>query len=323
MGTFKPATFTADGVRNTAKEIRLKAARTRREEMFGIHGAGDFEEFYADYEWIEQLFEDLARTPDPRHSTALADTMADLVGEAPTADGKGSSPRVGGMPDNGFGQGDLSLAGSVQNLVDDWQGHAATEFHDSFLANLDPCRRNQIVIGKILRDMARTNAELLETVRADTIRIQTQTLNALDAVLDGSGDLSAKLGILSAAACLAGGFCALPLFTAASGAAAAASGGFTMLSGVLSGAGSLTGDDSEPVPLAADTVDGVLANMTEAVNAVVSGQYDCENDLVKCLEENTMMLYENAHEPVFVSRRPYALDDAAPGHIGDHFRPPV
>jgi hypothetical protein len=261
-------------------------------------------EVESSYDWIELAFQEWASSdPDSfnAHLTAIRSTEGRL--------GDGEA---------------LRLATSAQiNLATRWDGAHCTNLRN-FLGTLLVVPANQQAVARTLR-------QLLEAEQALYRQAQGNMLQLADKVRDAIADSGAErkpehrthLTILSAVAWIAGAALAIP------------SGGASIYAGVVtlnaiaavSGAAASLRPGGSAKSISADTVDGVLAKMTEVMAQARSDLAEREKEITSALQHNLEALAGLRHQaedarvsgPV-VPPQP-TIVDAAPGTISNRLRP--
>ncbi len=218
----------------------------------------------------------------------------------------------------------LRLATSAQiNLATQWDGAHCANLRN-FLGTLLVVPANQQAVARTLR-------ELLEAEQALYRRAQGNMLQLADKVriaIEGSGDqhkseTRTHLTILSAVAWIAGAALAIP------------SGGASIYAGVVtlnaiaavSGAAASLRPGGSATSISADTVDGVLAKMTDVMAQARSDLAERERDITSALQHNLEALVSLRHQaedatvnsPV-VPPQP-TIADALPGTISGRLHP--
>ncbi|MGH8878577.1 MAG: hypothetical protein ACRD0P_14740, partial [Stackebrandtia sp.] len=268
----------------------------------------------AGYDWIPGYFDQLSEIPDPAKSAELVESVAGVAGgEAMVDSPKSSSPKNYEATGGPLGHNAMDAHHSMSTNVQYWQGDAAEEFRANFCADLPGIVRNQTTLAKILCTTAAGNQRLTHAARKDTRQLGRKAKAALDAYEPGATENVAQLLNVTAA-----------VFTMAAGATVAAipiAGTFTVLAGISALAANAVpaAGEKKKVPLSADTVEGIVKNITDAVDELIGQFHDGEDKLVDILDKDIAFVSENKNG--FVARRPWPLADAGPGPNPD-FRPP-
>lgn len=274
--------------------------------------------FHGELDWIKDIFEDLSRIPHPRHSQAMADSVAVVSGSAPVDASDDDSPDNAGSDATGGLLGDRATDGhaNIRDAVRGWQGEAAHSFRNNFLKDIPSTIRNQTALATVLRDTATANAGLLLAARKDSQELALKAKEILDAFDPGGGvDVATGFAVVAAAATIAAGIATIPT----GGGAPLAAAGFTILAGIGSAA-SLAADKHEPMSLGADTVDGILDNIYQAYKKIRDELWDGWDSLtLKVLSPNIQATGNEID--AFVPSRPQ-ITGKDPDYLRDNFRPP-
>lgn len=148
--------------------------------------------------------------------------------------------------------------------IETWKSVAGHAFRNAFWSPAPEIMQNQAFFAGLLANALTANQEALVEHRRTLKSIATQTQQALDALGNESGGFNANLSVVAAVATIVAGVLALP---ASGGASISAAGAGAAT--IMAGASAMpSGDKSAPKKnsMSADTVDGVLDNMIEAVH---------------------------------------------------------
>jgi hypothetical protein len=262
------------------------------------------QEVEASYEWIVPAFREWAAA-DP---DAFTEHIAAIRGvEGRLGDGEA-----------------LRLATSAQiNLAAQWDGAYCTNLRN-FLGTLLVVRGNQQAVARTLRELLEAEQALYRQAQGNILQLADNVRPALE----GSGgeakpEHRTHLTILSAVTWIAGAALAIP-----SGGASLYASVVTLnaIAAVSSAAASLLPAGSAK-SLSADTVDGVLAKMSDVMAQARSDLAEREKDITSALQHNLEALASlrrqaedaNINGPV-VPAQP-TIVDAAPGQISSRLHP--
>jgi hypothetical protein len=270
-------------------------------------------EIWKDFAWVNDMFQPLSEIPNPKGSEALATSVAEVCGTGELKLGEDGNPTgvhdaTGGTLEDRALNGDANMRDATQ----DWQGTAANQFRNDFLKDIPTIVANQTALAKTLRSVALANAGLLLAARKDAQELAIKAKAAFDSFEPGGVDEGVTTGfaVIAALATIAAGIAAaIP-----SGGTSLAA-GLTIVAGVSSAA-SLAEEKADPIGLGADTVQGIIGNVSDAVNKILLTLEDGEDKLVgEVLTPSYLVTLE--HPDLFVASRPTLI--GAPS--GD-FRPP-
>lgn len=183
-----------------------------------------------------------------------------------------------------FAETDLGMITIAQDYVGEWEGALADNFNENFLSKMPGIMENQGLVAKLLHDQAVKTKSVYVTRRENVLEIAEETVTAIEAINDSKGT---ELGILLAAIIAAGTFMTLGTGTfALVGAAAIA--GSTL-------GGPFAPGEKEKVPLGADTVEGVINNMRDALDKLDKNVGDEENTLIEAMERTDLTVYPEVY----------------------------
>ncbi|MGH8880880.1 MAG: hypothetical protein ACRD0P_26590, partial [Stackebrandtia sp.] len=180
------------------------------------------------------------------------------------------------------GRGEFETA---QNLVEPWDGAMAEAFTKNFLNPIPSIMLNHGRLATVLHAEAVKTKEVYKVRRKNAKDIADKSVEAIEAITDSNGGVFA---VMFAAIIAAGTFMTL-------GAGGVAFTGAALISGATL-AGPFAPGDKEEVPLGADSIEGVLDNMSNALDDIDKSCGEEQNTLNEAMERTDMMV----HPEVFV-----------------------
>lgn len=269
------------------------------------------QDLYANYyNWVPDSFHPFQDLPEPETSQHMAAKFETICG-----------PMDAGNNISGGNLGDAAL-GHVEDIKDNlisWNGHAAENFRDNFVNDLSTLIDEHAGIGRFLGATVKANEGLLRSARLDVKTIASNAVTAIEASADsGSDDVILALTVIAAAATIAAGIATIPVFGTGIPVMAA---GCTILAGVAAAATPMVAENASDtsIPLDADTVDGVLENMVNALDNVDSKITTAENEMNGRLVDVIDQISADLNG--FIPRRPASLIDA--DNPTASFTPPI
>jgi hypothetical protein len=269
----------------------------------GLKAAYD-KEVEGSYEWIGPAFQKWAAA-DP-------DVFTEHIAAIRGVEGR-------------LGDGEaVRLATSAQiNLASQWGGAHCTNLRN-FLGTLLVVPGNQQAVARTLRELLEAEQALYRQAQGNMLQLADNVRPAIEGSgQEGKPEHRTHLTILSAVAWIAGAALAIP------------SGGVSLYAGVvtLNAIAAVSGAAASLLPagsaksLSADSVDGVLAKMSEVMAQARSDLAEKEQDITSALQHNLETLASlrrqaedaKVNGPV-VPAQP-TIADAAPGDISSRLHP--
>jgi hypothetical protein len=300
MGEAVPTDSEIDDAANKV----LDAAVQARSSSF-TEAARYWEQFREKCAWIPGKFKEaLAPFPMPDASEKLAQSMLEV---ANMLDHRKASHNL--IEDN--------IEKTRTHLVN-WSGYTADTFTNEFIVIIPTTAKNQAFVAGILQEAMIADKDIIERGRRDILGIANRAVVALEAITkSGGGTITLALGIVGAIFTVAGGVAGLPFFGALGPVAGA---GFNAVVGASSGAALGASTAPEQNDLSADTEDGVLTKMSEALARIEKVAAEQRQKVEKMLLD-TYMLFSN-DKALFVAPRPGLIDDSKSPDVADSFLPP-
>lgn len=237
---------------------------------------------------LEKHFEDKL-SPKPDDFDFLIDTTKKVEGSlgvfAAAKDLGKNSDRIGGNAD--FGLVDTAK-GEIQK---DWDGKLRNQLIDNYLTPLYPnIIATQGGVARFLRQHAELMKRIYQRRRSDAKKIAEQGVTAIEAITDSKGSdlkilLSVVGGLIGLGAAMAGPFAAPIAGPLAIGLSSAAWSAGSAIGGNFIPA------DKDPVPLGADTVEGVVDNIYKALADSDKTMQDEEDELLEALQAVEGVMY--------------------------------
>jgi hypothetical protein len=234
------------------------------------------------FSWVNDYFERTANLPDPNASVRPGSATASICGDGALSRVANDASRASEQatrlenidPSGGLlGNGIFEKISTINDKVESWKSGAADMFKDYFLPVIPAAIDEQVVVAKAMRNVMAANQSMLAISRDDADAIAHDTIAALefsDGCCSGDNDQQTTLGIISGVAAIVAGIATLP-FSGPIGAAAIMAGGFTVLDGAVSTWATVEDSRAQnSLPLGADTIEGVLESMAEALGKVHS-----------------------------------------------------
>jgi hypothetical protein len=272
---------------------------------YRIYGtADDWARLEGEYSWIPDTF--VGRVgPDPRPIGALGNPLRSVASKLyfQATARPGQAPQRATEPIGEF----IHKAGTA---LADWTGHAAIQFKTNFLEPLPGAAQAQAYLAIALAMAVDGNRDMFLALRKDLHEIATKGAAAVYQVPNCkvpylSDDTKATLAIVGAVATVAAGIATIPVGGGAvllpSGVAA-----FTIIAGTSSTLAAPGVGGTKDTPLDADTVDGVLGNVVDAIIDVGNIVTAKEDDMIKALQETFTVVNDSAAES-YMPRRPAVL----------------
>jgi hypothetical protein len=233
--------------------------------------AEDWSMVRAGYQWIPEMF--VANVgPEPSGFNSLIDDM-DSARKALYDSDSGVDP-IG------------SEIANVQQHLSDWTGTAAETFRYRFLNRIPDAARNQAHIALMLREAMVADQDIYVEVRRNLKDLALTGRTALESITKcgGTDEVIMVLSVIAVVGSIA----------TLAGAPAV----WTVVVGLAS-AGALTAqatrDDPIETDLAADTVDGVLRNVIDAITQLQHDLYWSERKITDALNDNLHQMTDGTH----------------------------
>ena len=250
--------------------------------------ADDWAQLNSQYSWIPDAFAQRIG-PDPRQIEALKDPLLSVSGKLffPTTAKQGDIPPASIGP---IGQ----LMKKADSSVTGWTGDAAAKFKHNFLDPLPEAAQAQSYLAVALAQAIVGNRDMFLGLRHDLLVIAQQGAIAVGRAGECqlphiSDETKAKLALAGAVATVAAGVASIPV----GGGAVFLPYGvalFTVIAGTSSGL-SVTGlGKKEEVKLDADTVDGVLGKIVDALIGTDKTLTAKEDDMISALQKMIGMI---------------------------------
>ncbi|MGH3662666.1 MAG: hypothetical protein ACRDT8_15060 [Micromonosporaceae bacterium] len=255
------------------------------------------------YDWIPEAFEKFTR-PNPAEFQPMIDHFSPVMSTFGPDSGGGSSPK------GRRATGD-TVMGRIEAVryVSSWSGRAADTFKD-FTSPFPLVVGNQREIARTLQEAMKANKAIFVASRGDVEKIANKTKTALKALDDSGGDAAGIVfSVAGAVAAVLG---------------AVATGGTLpiVLAGVAGAAGvASTVSGAAEAPIAAHTVNDVLANLLQALTEVSGQIYDSERVIARWLDVNFEGVAAGGNKDKVVAPRPL-LADSDKSNIKDRLQPP-
>lgn len=264
------------------------------------------------YDWIPRVFQ-LQLDADPRNFDNLIAAAKRLTEGFVGAKQPEGAPWPQGLPE-GYGAADMPITEAVAR-VGDWKGNFADEFL-TYLREFPIVTRRQDALAQSLYQSIIAARDVYAGARVLLGNIADCTINALDSTnaspAGSKNGINIVFGVLAGAAGVVSGGTALAGWAATSAVWNIVAG---VSSGISSGANLLVDKEPPPVDVAADTVDGVLLKMNQALRVHRTTISDMEDkyartlgELVGNIDSNTVGSADTAKHNAFLPRRPQALD---------------
>jgi hypothetical protein len=262
----------------------------------GDGSKADYAALRSQYSWVPGFFSN-SLGPDPSGFDGPMQTMTATVAKLCNLPSKGGPPAGGGEVQKAYD--------FANTKIGQWHSDAARTFQANFLVKIPDAAGGQANIAWSLRNALELDQALYVQGRIDLRDIAQKTVDALNAI-NGSGGSGSIVGLAAASAVL----------TVVAGGLTPLTGGASLVAAATIGAGlTAAGSTYESTraggnggPLGADTVDGVLGNMTKAVSkSVVKAISDGEQEIVKGLSGAYNQLTGTARNDI-VPPKPAVLD---------------
>ena len=222
------------------------------------------------YDWIVGAFENFTE-PDIKALEGLTESMR--------------------TAEKAFEGGGLGWIDTAKGYMGDggWDGALSTNFVNNFLTPMSGPQSipdNQLKIATVLRQQMEANEAIFAATRTDALNLAKRTITALEAVGDKSGDDTA-LGLAVAGAVISVAGVALAPVTGGMSIAAGLAVNLTIetVKGAIAVGDKFVPKDGD-IPIGADTVNGVIRNMADAMTKMYETISTEEDKIVATLNTN-------------------------------------
>lgn len=273
--------ITDEAIIDKAQELHDKAydkAVYERDEANGVHanqnnpevlifndGPTD-DEIREKLSWVVDRFRETLK-PFPRDFDPLIDKIKAIE-------------TAFGQEEDSFGDPDLGMIETSANYMAQWEGALSTNFNEKFLGPMPIIAANHGKLASYLRDHAEKMKSIYESGRQDALNIAEKGVEAIDAINDSNGkDLMIALAVLIAAGTLAG-----PALGVASAPLAVQLANAAVIAGSVLGGPFV--EKGEEVPLGGDTVEEVMNNVRDALDASAKRIFEEEGYLLDALKKS-------------------------------------
>lgn len=348
-----------DRVMEQAAEIRRVAAERIREEVDNTRRGASFDEiaerwpeaeaykgedphveldglenFVRDeyLSWVDETFMRGAYLPNPISTTDTIDALEQICGtDALDPDrfevesGEIGEENIAPKTTSGAGALAGHLFEGIETVKSNLSGSDSLTidaFQDRFLYRIPGAVDRQIGVVMHLRNVMAANKGMIQQARQDVLRIGEQTVVALEASSD-SADITATLRVVAGVGTIVAGLVAVPV--SGGGSIAAVGAGTTILSGALTTYDAFGGmkDDEESeegsVTLAADTAEGVLDNMKQALEKVYEKLDDGNDALREACDALAGDMQGTDRKVYYVASRPEKMANSTEDDVLDNF----
>ncbi|MGH8877140.1 MAG: hypothetical protein ACRD0P_07365 [Stackebrandtia sp.] len=258
-------TITKSDLSAKGREVQQKAVDKWMDEEAGLMaGNSELQSAVEDaFSYIEPMFEYMGRREPERLVSMgeyLADTRTTLTNPV------------------------IEEIDTIKGQLDDWDGQAAENFIFDYLTPLPQTNANQVYYIGVLENTLKGVKAMLEEARKNTNDLGDSTIDALDALEDGSGVplgltiVAAVVGVVGAA--VTGGASVVAAVSFATVAGAAGIGA----SAVVYEKQQVEGDD----------VEAVLSSMIDAYNKIIETRDTVEQDLADLLGQDVTTVQSQA-----------------------------
>jgi hypothetical protein len=272
---------------------------------YRVYGtAEDWAKLDAEYSWIPDTF--VRRIgPDPRQLGALANPLRSVASKLFFQ----SDARPGQVPQRAT-EPILEFVDKAKTALTGWTGWAAEQFKTNYVAPLPGTAQAQAYLAIALAMAVEGNRDMFLALRKDLHEIATKGTAAVLKVPNCelpflSDETKAKLAIVGAVATIAAGIATIPVGGGAvllpAGVAA-----FTIIAGTSSTLAAPGIGGTKDTPLDADTVDGVLGKIVDAIIDVGNTVTTKEDEMIKALQE-TLNVVDGSAATSYMPRRPEVL----------------
>lgn len=248
--------------------------------------------------WLREMIDDILK-PKPSDFDPLIDKtekLRDLFGVESHQPG---------------GDSRLRNIDTSKNAIQQWDGAFADNLAEKYFAPLEDVRGNHGRMAKVLNENAIAMKATYVHARGQAKRTLDDGIKAIEAIVDSKGsELKILLAILTGATSLI-----TPLLPSKTAVQLGSAG----LSTLLSNLGEAGPEEQEEVPLGADTPEGVMNNVKEALETVKKKRGDDEDAIIKAVNDSETAIYErmtkSTHQteddPIYAPR-PTIMDSSKP-----------
>jgi hypothetical protein len=153
----------------------------------------------------------------------------------------------------------------VEKVLAGWVGYANEVFTNNFVNRIPDVAKNQAYFAGMLEQAMVANKDIFVTTRKDLLSTGQQAVTALDSTTQCLGaNVPLILTVAAAVATVAVGVASIPL-TGGAVLAPAGVAAFTIIAGISSGLSQAHFPAPQKLDLGADSVDGVLSKMIDAI----------------------------------------------------------